>query len=542
MTRYPIHGRLALLVLGLLLPACRCGSRSGEETAGRPGDRTSGGTSPDASGSNGDVVEPDGTPGDAAAWPGGDLVPPEVLADFVARGAVDAWYGVYLTGRKVGWAHVELGRAAPGDPGGFAARLELRIVQEGLLPGLRSESVIRAEDFYDTAPPFPLVESRDLQETPAGTVERRTTATPEGLVLRQTVQGRAASDRPCPPTAETALAAVGAFGLDAARLRPGMTMVVPAFDDDDARDETDTVTVLSVEREVIAGIETPVATLQVLHEGDQQPFLLRVAGNTTLEASMGTGIVLRLEDRDRAQSDLSALGPLDMRIPVDRPLGRPTDVRELRLVVGVPPGFVLPSGPQQQVARRDDGRFDVVLRSVPGPEATADERSRNLRPTPEIDADAPAVAALAREITAGAASDRDKADRIVAWVYDNLDKSLSTNLGTASQVLERKVGDCTEHALLVAALARAAGLPARQVSGLIYVGDELGFFGWHAWTQIVLDGRWVGVDASWNEPIADAAHLLLGIGDSTDWLTVIDAITISAPPPPDTDQPAGTDR
>lgn len=525
---------VALLALGLLLPACRCGARSAGDAAGPAMERAAGRSSPADADSAGETAASDAAPADGVAegWSGGEIVPPEVLADFVARGAVDAWYGVYLTGRKVGWAHVEMGRAAPGDPGGFVARLELRIVQEGLLPGLRSESVIRAEDFYATTPPFPLVESRDLQETAAGTVERRTTATPEGLVLRQTVQGQTAPARPGPPTAETALAAVGAFGLDAARLRPGMTMVVPAFDDDDARDETDTVTVLSVERQVLAGVETPVATLSVLHEGDSQPFLLRVAGDTTVEASMGTGIVLRLEDRDRARSDLSALGPLDLRVPVDRPLGTPSDLRELRLVVGVPPEFDLPSGPQQEVTRRDDGRFDVVLRSVPGPAATDEERARNLRPTPEVDADAPAVLALARELTAGAATDREKADRIVAWVYDNLRKDLSTNLGTASGVLERKVGDCTEHALLVTALARAAGLPARQVSGLIYVGDELGFFGWHAWTQIVLDGRWVAVDASWNEPIADAAHLLLGLGDSTDWLTVIDAITISAPPSP----------
>jgi hypothetical protein len=293
------------------------------------------------------------------------------------------------------------------------------------------------------------------------------------------------------------------------------------------------VSVVSVEQEVLAGVQTPVATLHVLHQDDVQPFVLRVAGSTTLEASMGTGIVLRLEDRDRARSDLSALGPLDMRVDVDRHLGSPTDVRELRLIVGVSSEFAIPSGPQQQVEPRDDGRFDVVLRSVPGPKATDDERTRNLRPTPEVDADAPTIVALAKELTADATDDRDKADRIVAWVYDNLRKDLSTNLGTASQVLARKVGDCTEHALLVAALARAAGLPARQVSGLIYVGDELGFFGWHAWTQIVIDGHWVAVDASWNEPTADAAHLLLGVADSTDWLTIIDSITISAPPPED---------
>src|SRR6187397_3545992 len=87
-----------------------------------------------------------------------------------------------------------------------------------------------------------------------------------------------------------------------------------------------------------------------------------------------------------------------------------------------------------------------------------------------------------------------RVERLIDWTFKNLAKDLSTNLTTASQVLAHKQGDCTEHALLFVALARAAGIPAREVSGLVYMGDDIQRFGWHAWAEVDIAGRWVQVD------------------------------------------------
>ena len=67
----------------------------------------------------------------------------------------------------------------------------------------------------------------------------------------------------------------------------------------------------------------------------------------------------------------------------------------------------------------------------------------------------------------------------------------------ASIVVKRGEGDCTEHAVLLAALARARGLPARVVIGSLVevVGEEIGAYG-HAWTE-VYDGQvWRRADAA----------------------------------------------
>lgn len=97
-------------------------------------------------------------------------------------------------------------------------------------------------------------------------------------------------------------------------------------------------------------------------------------------------------------------------------------------------------------------------------------------------------------------------------------KDLESVLATASEVAESASGDCTEHAVLLAALLRADGIPSRVVFGLIYIDAFAGqrqVFGYHMWTQAHLDGRWVDLDATLARPF-DAAHITLGASSLAD--------------------------
>lgn len=91
-------------------------------------------------------------------------------------------------------------------------------------------------------------------------------------------------------------------------------------------------------------------------------------------------------------------------------------------------------------------------------------------------------------------------------------KDLESVLATASEVAVSASGDCTEHAVLLAALLRADGIPSRVVFGLIYIDSFAGqrqIFGYHMWTQAYLSGRFVDLDATLEAPF-DAAHISLG--------------------------------
>ena len=54
------------------------------------------------------------------------------------------------------------------------------------------------------------------------------------------------------------------------------------------------------------------------------------------------------------------------------------------------------------------------------------------------------------------------------------------------------------------------GIPARDVSGLVYMGDQVKAFGGHAWNEVVLGGVWVPVDASRGQVEIDAGHICFG--------------------------------
>lgn len=98
------------------------------------------------------------------------------------------------------------------------------------------------------------------------------------------------------------------------------------------------------------------------------------------------------------------------------------------------------------------------------------------------------------------------------WVYANVRKTFSARLSEALEVLENLEGDCTEHSVLFVGLARAAGIPAREVAGLVYVdAPEPGFY-FHQWAKVWV-GEWVDMDPTFDQVTVDATHIKLAVGD-----------------------------
>jgi transglutaminase-like putative cysteine protease len=153
-----------------------------------------------------------------------------------------------------------------------------------------------------------------------------------------------------------------------------------------------------------------------------------------------------------------------------------------------------------------DGVLQVVREALPGT-AAADAAlpARWIAPSPFIESDDPAIVSRARTIAAGEADPVARARRLVDWVHGHVTPEPAMTVPSAREVLRTRRGDCNEHAVLVAALARAAGIPARVVAGLVHAGDG---FAWHAWNELWL-GRWVSADAVFDQLPADATHVKL---------------------------------
>lgn len=141
-----------------------------------------------------------------------------------------------------------------------------------------------------------------------------------------------------------------------------------------------------------------------------------------------------------------------------------------------------------------------------------------LRASTILDIDNRRIKRLARRAVRHADTPAERADALRKYVTDYInDKSLDIGFATASEVAQTREGDCTEHAVLLAALARAAGLPARGVSGIIQVPagplapSKGSAFGYHMWTQIYIGGRWVDIDAAMRQTDCDPTHIALAL-------------------------------
>ena len=176
----------------------------------------------------------------------------------------------------------------------------------------------------------------------------------------------------------------------------------------------------------------------------------------------------------------------------------------------------VPATSEQAVTHGPDGLvLDICTHcNLPGAARPADP-GEWLRPSRWIESDAPEL----RRAVAGIASPRLSGDALMR----GLSRVARTRLSgidyeghySARAAWHRRKGDCTENAVLLAALARAAGIPARVASGLVY--DRERYHGTseaflpHAWTLAWIDGRWRSYDISVEG--FDATHVALTIGD-----------------------------
>ena len=143
-----------------------------------------------------------------------------------------------------------------------------------------------------------------------------------------------------------------------------------------------------------------------------------------------------------------------------------------------------------------------------------------LRPEFNIQSDDKRMKEKALEIVGDQRDPAAVAEKLMEWVYNNVEKKPVINVPSAVEVLKTRVGDCNEHAVLLTALLRASKIPARECVGLVYAK---GRFFYHAWTEAYL-GRWISMDPTLNQMPTDATHIKLahgGLERQTDIIALI---------------------
>ena len=141
-----------------------------------------------------------------------------------------------------------------------------------------------------------------------------------------------------------------------------------------------------------------------------------------------------------------------------------------------------------------------------------------LQPTEFLDSESPEVAGFVERVVEGAESDVERAVRIFYAVrdeirYDPYSISMERDYFKASTTVREGFAFCIPKAILLAAAARQAGIPAKV--GYADVKNHLSteklrasmkgkeLFIYHGYTVLYLDGKWVKATPSFNRELCE---------------------------------------
>jgi hypothetical protein len=239
--------------------------------------------------------------------------------------------------------------------------------------------------------------------------------------------------------------------------------------------------------------------------------------------------------KEFAMSRLTAAEMVDtmvVRSPV--PIDHPENVKEITYTlkpIKTNTSFRFPETDNQRVSKLPNGSVRVTVRPVKGDRSHTYPYTGNdpgilkaLQGTQYIQIDPPLIKALSQKCTEGKKSALDAALAIETFVSSYInEKNLSVGYASALEVAKSRQGDCTEHAVLTAALCRAAGIPARVIMGIVYAQN--GLFMGHAWNEAYIGDKWIGLDATLKDVRNgyDAGHIALSIGngDAADFFGIM---------------------
>jgi hypothetical protein len=235
--------------------------------------------------------------------------------------------------------------------------------------------------------------------------------------------------------------------------------------------------------------------------------------------------IVRTTKADALKKDAGRMLDLNVQtaVKLDRPIPNAHETKTIRYRLhldGDDPAKVFPAGPTQQIKSIDANTAELTVYSIRAgqkdgnPAAPADPPSDADRlPNSLLQSDDPLVVSLAEE-AAGKETDPWKAAvKLEKFVREYIhSKDFSQVFASAAEAAKSREGDCTEHAVLLAAMCRAKKIPARVAVGLVYTGQQTkeGFvpeFAYHMWVEAYFDGRWVPLDATLGHGGIGAAHL-----------------------------------
>ena len=463
-----------------------------------------------------------------------DLKQPQInneLLGFIKEHLGVSSYGNYMGGKKVGWDTDEIKLTKLNGVEVVSQVSESYF--KALFGGNKTEVIDRTEVFYSLVGKGEILLIKSFHLENGAKKTRELNLQKGGLTLVTTTQNRLDEKKVSKPKENLSMQMDLASWLKSKRNKGDVfDCFSTSVEEDDLNVPTRYIYKSKKNIQVTGGD-------LMVHEVDQEThgalFYSLLENNGRLHyGRMGKIIEYRLESNDVAKkldNDLVDLIQISA-VTLDKKLGDPVKIKSLKLSFVADDDFDVPQSHRQIITKGKDNNLvmeikrDFIIKN--GKALLPDERKRSLASSISIPSDNPKIIALATKIVGDAPTDFEKVSRIVKWIFTNLEKTMAKNSDNALDILDKKAGDCTEHTLLFVTLARALGIPSREVGGIAYMaGEKVPKMAWHAWAEFHDGKQWLTADPTWNQTLVDGTHIKFSEG-STDlkWLNILGGLTL----------------
>ncbi len=228
-------------------------------------------------------------------------------------------------------------------------------------------------------------------------------------------------------------------------------------------------------------------------------------------------LALATPEAPTADTDLLALSSLKIEgLPDD-----PSDLRELKLRVVGEDLSDIPSDETQTVTKEGDAWIvdlhPSLLQIASGVPVAGTGKGKEawLQGAHYLPVDDPKIQAAVKAYRDPQAQFPDVVQGVRAFVAKRMKYKIEMGpWRDAADILRKPNGKCTEYAVLTTTLLRAAGVPARLVTGLVPGGD--GALYYHAWAEAWDGATWFGVDSTAEDDAFPAYYIKLSQGNPDD--------------------------
>jgi ribosomal protein L31 len=312
--------------------------------------------------------------------------------------------------------------------------------------------------------------------------------------------------------------------------KPGDKLNVTVFEPTLLKTLPVSIKVIAPETLTVNGERIPVLKMETRMMGLKSEAWVDSTGSSVKEIQQ-PGIVMIRESREKALEEVSGAAKLDLlsffAVRPDSAIQNPRELKELKLKVkGLSADEELSISSSTQKAKKINGGVEFTITS---PDTSKIKRSSMPMSEPceflsssfYIQTEDPQIKRTSSRIVGDETDAMSAALKLVNWVYRNLRKRATASVPSAVEVLETREGDCNEHAILLAALGRAAGIPTKINVGLVYLN---GAFYYHAWNSFFIGGTWVPADATFGQLPADPTHVQLHEGELDEQARVLSVV------------------